>query len=336
MAGPAHVCAVVVHYGDPALTRRCLDSLSGLDEVVLIDQPPRLAGDHPRVTRRIETAKNIGFAAACNRGVDAAAGPFVLLLNNDAVLADGAAAALRRALATLDENVAGLCLKLLDLDGVTIQSAGGLWFSRDGIGFPRGFGELDRGQYDRLDANEIGVPSGAAAVYRTSAWKQAGGMSEEFFCYCEDGDLGLRMIASGNRFAWAPDVKVLHELSSASSAHSLFKAYHVERNHFATMLHCAPVATLLALPFWTAARILGLASDALTGHGAGAGLRREASPLALASTLLRAWAGALVLLPGALATRRALLARHRRAPRIIGRFLATHRTTLEQLRRSRD
>src|SRR5207253_6500373 len=84
---PLRVAAVVVHYGDPAPTRRCLDSLDGIDEVILVDQPPQLFGEHPRVTTRIATDANIGFAAACNRGVAATDAEFVLLINNDAVLA---------------------------------------------------------------------------------------------------------------------------------------------------------------------------------------------------------------------------------------------------------
>jgi hypothetical protein len=214
--------------------------------VVLVDQPPTRFGTHPIVTHRIETDHNVGFAAACNLGVAHASAPFVLLINNDAWLADGAVPPLLAALAALEPDVAGACLKLLYPDGETIQSAGGLWFTRDGIGFPRALGETDRGQHDRLADHQIGVPSGAAAVYRTSAWREAGGMAEEFFCYCEDGDIGLAMVAAGHRFAWLPAVRVLHELSSSSSAHSQFKAFHVERNHFAVALHSPAAAPVPA------------------------------------------------------------------------------------------
>ena len=36
-------------------------------------------------------------------------------------------------------------------------------------------------------------PCAAAAVYRSDAFKQAGGFDERFFCYCEDVDLGFRL-----------------------------------------------------------------------------------------------------------------------------------------------
>jgi len=327
---------VIVHFGDPEPTRRCLDSLVGIDEVILVDQPPQLFGEHRLVTTRIEPGANIGFAAACNRGVAATDAPYVLLLNNDAMLAPGSLAALRRALPGLPPDAAGACLKLLCTDDRTIQSAAGLWFTRDGIGFPHGFGETDRGQYDHVPDDQIGVPSGAAALYRTDRWREAGGMDEEFFCYCEDGELGLRMVAAGHRFAWFPEVRVLHELSLASGAHSLFKAYHVERNHFAAMIHTAPMSALAAIPLATLARIARMGLDAVRGNGAATAITAAASPLEVAKTLARAWLDAIRMVPAAVARRRALQDLHPQAVARIRRFLASRRVSLAEFARSRD
>ncbi|HYC00688.1 MAG TPA: glycosyltransferase family 2 protein [Candidatus Limnocylindrales bacterium] len=329
------ITCIVVHYGDPAATRRCLDSLSELPAVVLVDQPPTRFGAHPVVTRRIQTDSNIGFAAACNRAVSTVTTPFVLLLNNDAVLDDGAAARLFAVAGSMPPDAGGACLKLLGLDGRTIQSVGGLLFTRDGIGFPRGFGEADRGQYDALAEEEVGVPSGACALYRTDAWRAAGGMREEFFCYCEDGDLGLRMIALGYRFVSAPQVVVRHELSSSSGAHSMFKAFHVERNHILTMVHSAPLATLACLPLWTIVRLGRLGLDAARGRGAGAGLASEAPPRELVRTVLRAWSDSARLLGAAWKLRRDLRRADRRAAERVRRFLRTRRASFADFARSR-
>lgn len=330
------LAAVVVHYGDPAPTRRCLDSLAGIDEVVLVDQPPTRFGTHPAVTTRIETPRNVGFAAACNLAVARSNAPFVLLINNDAVLAPDAARILAAGLDALEPDVAGACLKLLAADGKSFQSAGGLWFTRDGIGFPRAFGEVDRGQYDDLAEDGIGVPSGAAAVYRVSAWREVGGMPEDFFCYCEDGDVGLAMIAAGYRFAWLPAVRVLHELSASTADHSAFKAFHVERNHFAVVLRNAPSVTLAGLPLFTSMRLLKMLGDALRGRGAGGGLAAQSSPATLAATLLRAWSGALAMAPSALARRRELAGRFPGGAERVSRFLAARRVTLSEFTRSRS
>lgn len=329
------VAAVVVHYGDPTPTRRCLDSLAGFEEVVLVDQPPQRFGEHPGVTRRVETPRNIGFAAACNLAVAGIDADFVLLLNNDAWLAPSSGDRLRGALPGLAPEIAGACLKLLSPDARTIQSAGGLLFTRDGIGFPRGFGEIDRGQYDGLSGEEVGVPSGAAALYRTAAWREAGGMTEEFFCYCEDGDLGLRLVAAGGRFAWLPGVVVLHELSSSSSAHSLFKAFHVERNHFLAMVHVAPLGTLALLPLLTLARITRTTAEAVLGRGAAGGLASEASFGTLATTLARAWKEAAAATRRAWRVRRDLVRRHPQGLQRAGGHLASHRARPHEFARSR-
>lgn len=336
MDKPARVAAIIVHFGDPAPTRRCLDSLGGLDEIILVDQPPTRLGDDARITKRIAPDTNVGFAAACNLAVAATDAPFVLLVNNDALLAPGSADALRTAATSLADDEAGACLKLLDLDGRTIQSAGGLYFTRDGIGFPNGFGQTDRGQYDVLVPDRIGVPSGAAALFRNQAWRDAGGMDEAFFCYCEDGDLGLRMVAAGQRFAWWPQVVVHHELSRATGAHSLFKAFHVERNHYATMVHTGTMGALAMLPFFTVARFLRVAVDTLRGQGASAGLQEDASTLELIGTALRAWASALTMLPRAWHQRRGLLIRHPSGPSRVAHFLATRRVALAQFSRPRS
>lgn len=335
---PPRVAAVVVHYGDPAPTARCLDSLAGIDEVILVDQPPTRFGSHPRITTRIEPRENIGFAAACNRAVERTDAEFVLLLNNDAVLEPDAAATLLAALPALPDDAAGACLKLLFPDGATLQSATGLWFTADGIGFPRGFGEPDRGQYDDTPDEDIGVPSGAAAIFRTACWREAGGMPEDFFCYCEDGDLGLRLVAAGYRFAWLPHVRVRHELSSSSGAHSLRKAYFVERNHFAVMIHHAPASALAALPLVTARRLARTAIDAVRGRGGPALLAKDASIGALGVVLLRAWLAAMASVPRAWRRRRVDRAHDAVRSRRVASFLARHRTTLDEflMPRSRE
>ena len=325
-----------MHYGDPAPTRRCLDSLTGIDEIVLVDQPPQRFGDDPRLTVRIAPDENIGFAAGCNRGVADTDAPFVLLLNNDAFLAAGALDAIRSAMAAFPADVAGACLKILCTDVRTIQSAGGLWFTRDCIGFPHGFGDIDRGQYDSLGDDEIGVPSGAGAVFRTSAWRDVGGMREEFFCYCEDGDVGLRLVACGYRFAWLPSAIVLHELSSSTAAHSQLKAYLVERNHFATMIHVATASTLAAFPFWTLARLARTGMDALRGRGAGAAFAQTSRPVALAKVIARAWLGALRMAPGAASVRRELRRRSPQAIERVRRFVEARRVLWPDFAMSRD
>jgi len=95
---------IVVHFGQPALTLRCLQHLQeqrGIDlEVVLVDNSPN--GDAPNFQElgwRIQTLRcsNHGFAHANNQGLAqlrSASVEGVLLLNNDAFSMEGALHAL--------------------------------------------------------------------------------------------------------------------------------------------------------------------------------------------------------------------------------------------------
>ena len=93
---------VVVHYGHPARTEACLDALdrstwpAPFRRVVVVDNGDdpgfgdRLRRSHPSATV-VRSASNVGFPAACNRGIEALGGDvgYVALLNNDAVPAPG-------------------------------------------------------------------------------------------------------------------------------------------------------------------------------------------------------------------------------------------------------
>ena len=94
----AKAAVVLVHYGEPATTLRCITALAAREtaphEVIVVDHGPReglaatLAGSHPALT--VLTAHdNPGFGAGCNRGADwafAQGTEGVWFLNNDAVI----------------------------------------------------------------------------------------------------------------------------------------------------------------------------------------------------------------------------------------------------------
>ncbi|HRO15241.1 MAG TPA: glycosyltransferase, partial [Paracoccus sp. (in: a-proteobacteria)] len=101
---------VVLHYGEPDLTLAALHAMLGRGEVypnlevVLVDNGSgdavlsvlreRAAAD-PRIVL-VENGENLGFARGNNRGIEAATGEYVLLLNNDTFLAPGALLAMVR------------------------------------------------------------------------------------------------------------------------------------------------------------------------------------------------------------------------------------------------
>jgi len=149
--------------------------------------------------------ENLGFAAGANRGISAARGEWVAVLNNDTEVAKDW---LEECIAALIRHPEAdyLACRILDFhERNRIYSAGDC-FLRGGIGYRRGQKLEDQDAYHR--ECEIFSACGCAALYRKTALENIGGYDESFFAYLEDVELGLRLHAIGSRgyYAWKAEV----------------------------------------------------------------------------------------------------------------------------------
>jgi GT2 family glycosyltransferase len=157
-------------------------------EVIVIDNSGKgLARRSAGGARILESACNVGFGAAINRGIEASSTPYVAVLNDDAVAHPEWLDALVRALESRPD--AGMCASQVRLFGEHRLDSAGMLISGDGIGKQRGQG---RPPEDFPVPEETLFPSGSAALYRRAMLQQTGAFDESFFLYCEDTDLGLR------------------------------------------------------------------------------------------------------------------------------------------------
>jgi GT2 family glycosyltransferase len=108
-----------------------------------------------------------------------------------------------------------------------INNTGGMVFV-DGYGADRGYQEVDRGQYERVE--EVFTFCGAAVLFRTEALREAGVFDDDFFMYYEDTDLAWRMRALGWSIRYLPDSVVRHIHAASSEEWSPFFVFHVDRN----------------------------------------------------------------------------------------------------------
>jgi GT2 family glycosyltransferase len=215
----------------------------------------------------ITLPQNTGFAKGNNIGIQAAAGRYIVLLNNDTKADAHFLEELVRA-AESGEKIGMVAPKILNFfEPRRIDSVGGLLLCADGIGRGRGRGEIDRGQYDGLRAGLL--PSGCAALYKKEMLDETGLLPEEFFAYCEDADLGLRGRWAGWSTAAAPRAVVFHKYSATGGHYSAFKMRLVERNHYFLALRNFPLWLLMRLPFCTLYRWLLMAWAVLTAKGTG-------------------------------------------------------------------
>jgi N-acetylglucosaminyl-diphospho-decaprenol L-rhamnosyltransferase len=209
---------VIPTYGQYVLTERCLRSLECqtvahsvivFDNASSDDSVGRIRAAFPHVYV-IASETNLGFAAACNRGVEAGTGDVVVLLNSDV---DPRPAFLERIVTPFeDEAVGSVAALLLQVDESAIDTLG-ITADVTLAGFPRLQGR-PLSEAGRPEPTLTG-PSGGAAAYRRRAWEEVGGLDERIFMYSEDLDLALRLRAAGWQTRAAPDAVAVH-LGSAS------------------------------------------------------------------------------------------------------------------------
>ena len=236
-AGHLSASVVVLNYNGKHHLNACLENLRGqqLDggfEVLLADngstdgsiELARL--DYPWV-RVVDIGRNRGFSGGNNLAFRAAAGKYLVVLNNDTRVRPGWLAALVAA-AESDLRVGAVTSKLVFADRPHLIQNAGLLLLSDGGGADRGSGEQDVGQYDRRE--EVFGFCGGAALLRRDMLKDVGGFDETFFAYYEDADLSWRMRLRGWTVLYEPAAVVDHVHSATNVEGSPFFLFHADRN----------------------------------------------------------------------------------------------------------
>lgn len=249
--------------------------------------------------------RNLGITRSMSVAALSADTEFVAVLNNDLELDPGWLEALLRAMER-HPGAAAIDSKLLALDDPSRIDGVGDGLRRDLYPYRRGQGERDRGQYDA--PAEVFSASGAAALYRRSAFDRVGPYDGDLVGYYEDVDWGFRARLLGYSCWTAPDAVALHAGSATTGGAPGRFTTLIVRNQILVMVKNLPAALALRwLPrivWWQAYWLVGNVR-----HGIGAHHR------AALREVLRE-------LPGALRKRRAIqrsrIAGARELARIIG------------------
>lgn len=221
----------------------------GLDhEVILVDDGstdgtrPWLAGlrDPFRV---ILNERNLGFAAANNRGGAAARGDLLVLLNNDLVLGPGWLEPMLEAHRQLGPR-AGLVGNIqLDARSGKIDHAG-IFINHKGK--PEHIRALPRSSVQRADpVREVSLLTGACVLLSRQLWLELRGFDEGYRNGCEDVDLCLRAIAAGKLNAVALRSRVRHHVSTTPG-----RKAHDEANTYRFTLRWRDTLAVLGLRGW--------------------------------------------------------------------------------------
>jgi N-acetylglucosaminyl-diphospho-decaprenol L-rhamnosyltransferase len=210
---------------------RCLDALAGVPyEVIVVDnassdRTPDLVRERVPSARVIELPENIGFGAANNVGMEAAAGRWYLLLNSDAwPRADGIESL--RAFAAANPEVGITGPRLVGPDGRVQKSVRGfptLWRLATEYFFLRKLAPRSRllndfygAGFDYRSRQSADFLMGAVLLLRREAVDEVGGFDPAFFMFSEEADLCYRMRAAGWAVEFTPDAEFVH-LGGAST-----------------------------------------------------------------------------------------------------------------------
>ncbi|WJL94730.1 glycosyltransferase family 2 protein [Microbacterium sp. ET2] len=236
------VAVIIVNYNTRDETSTSIASLLETTttplEVIVVDNgsiddsAAHLRATFPDITV-IDAGGNIGFAAGVNLGVAHAHAAWVMLLNPDTVVLDGA---VDNMLAFAETHPSHRLYggRTLRPDGTTDPSscwgAMTLWsltcfatglstaFKRN-----RFFDPESLGKWERDTVREVPIITGCLLFIRRSDWELLAGMDETYFLYGEDADFSSRAIAAGMRPVIVPEATIIHAVggSTASSGRKM-------------------------------------------------------------------------------------------------------------------
>jgi GT2 family glycosyltransferase len=228
---------VIVSWNTQDMLRDCLQSVYEQTqkytfEVFVVDNnspddsAAMVAEEFPEVNL-IANADNRGFAPANNQALEQAKGEYILLLNPDTLVLDGAIdRMIDYAKAHADEKIGVLTCKLLNGDGSLQRSVNrfySFWrsfvenrfFSRifEKLGIQSDF-FMAYWQHDSL--REIDWAFGAVMLFKRSLMEEIGMLDDRFYIYAEEVDFYMRSKKAGYRSFFLPDVEIIHFGKSSS------------------------------------------------------------------------------------------------------------------------
>jgi GT2 family glycosyltransferase len=230
------VAAVIPHWNRRDLLAALLENLKrqtrAFDRVIVADNGS--LDDSAAIAESagafvLKLGANLGFAAAVNRGIEAASCDWVAILNNDVTLDPGWLAALLDA-AVRDQAwlAAG---KILSASRPNIIDGCFDEIARSGCAWRCGAGRPDSPIWNQR--RRIRIAPMTAALFRRDLFDRVGFLDQKFGPYgFEDADFGIRCWLNGSDGVYVPEAVAWHRGSATAGAWSSDTVRLLSRNQF--------------------------------------------------------------------------------------------------------
>lgn len=288
---------IIVSYNTRDTTLACLRSVYAETrrhsfEVIVLDNASAdgsaeaVASEFPQV-KLIASEENLGFALGNNKASAKARGTYILLLNPDTVVLDGALDGLLR-FAEDNPQYGVFGGRTVFADGTLNPSScwrkPTVWnsFCRS-IGLSSLFkrSELFSGDtyggWNRDSVRTVDFVSGCMMLTRRELWEELGGFDPSYFMYGEDWDLCLRAKRLGLESCICPDAEIVHYGGASESVHAdkmvrLFSTrVKLYREHY------GPVQGRILIAMLYVWALRGLLADGMLGLAGMVGRRRSSA-----------------------------------------------------------
>lgn len=211
------VSVVIPNWNGSDVITECIDSIKNQNlkplEVIVVDNGSTdgsveiIKKQFPEV-KLISLEKNIGFAGAVNKGIKAAKGDYVFLLNNDATLEKNC---LEELIKTAQTNKSDITQCTILTNGGKLIDSVGDEYSIWGLPYP-GMRNQPSDKAPKKD-KEIFSASGGASLYKKSLFNEIGYFDEDFFAYYEDVDISIRAHMQNKKIFLSTKAIVHHKMN---------------------------------------------------------------------------------------------------------------------------
>lgn len=264
----------------------------------------------------IESAKNLGYAGACNGLLENMDSEIQVLCNMDLEFDPAWAENL---LKCFDRHPEAGSVASLVMEKSGVVNAVGVQFGPDLFAKNEASG-LDISEADIREKEVFGC-YGAVMSFRKAAAQAVGEMDASFFLFFEETEWYFRHNLAGFKTVFCPDARVYHERSMTTVRYSPLKLFYSERNRLRSAIRLLPFGDILMLPVHGFVRYLNMAKGGVPGQS---GDGKKLSKVAICKALAASWLQALGMFPKEWATRKKYECKYGNVTRKVRELLATY------------